>query len=415
MAEFIGILRDIRDVKYPEIVQMRDEVIVNGTALRDDINEAKPLMIDVLNNIDEVKNIKDIILNAKTQIDDNANSVAEILVFSRTSESNVISISNHIDTINTLINSNLISINQSITAANILKHDVDASTLGASDVNAFLMSTITKADNAQNALDLKVQQNLLALNDIVNDNVMTLESKAQSAGDMIDLKIAMAVQARNDLSIIEQSVLLATGAADKAQLAYEQVDNIKTLVDEAIDEADLKITNLNETLTTAQSINDTTSSLTQTATALKDALQSTYEQTQQFVVDFEQALSNANALDLLVTVDQAKNQADRLDVVIPVAQNLSANTDAAVTMASNLNSIITLGNTLLNAMQDENAKASTFMTEIDQLINDAVTTQVEQTIISVADAKIEEITQITTSNNEAISVIIDADISLLDA
>jgi hypothetical protein len=101
--------------------------------------------------------------------------------------------------------------------------------------------------------------------------------------------------------------------------------------------------------------------------------------------------------------------------VIPVAQNLSANTDAAVTMASNLSSIITLGNTLLNAMQDENAKASTFMTEIDQLINDAVTTQVEQTIISVADAKIEEITQITTSNNEAISVIIDADISLLDA
>lgn len=413
MAEFIGLLRDIRDVKYPEIVAKHNEVITKSEALIIEIAESEALLNTAIAGAQQVASDKEEVRELSNLVGNNTVAVTAMKAAIDTAHSDILIKERSVSDAYAGLLSNLTSINQSIAAANVIKHDLEASTLAAADVNYYLMSTITKADNAQNALDLKVQQNLVALNDIVNDNVMTIETKAQAAGDMIDLKIAMAQAARNELSTIEQSVVLASAAADKAQLAYEQVSDIKVLVDGVIDNAEAQATALSEATHQGNLVYLSLQTQTNSAVSATHALEAAIINAAAPTIALNQAIAEWNVIDLQTLNEVAHAEADRLQAIIPIAQTLSAETQAAITAAYDVSAATNLGNTLLNALQAENALANSYIASIDAAINSAVEAKVAEVIEVVADAKIEEITAVAITNQEAIDGIIEADITAL--
>lgn len=413
MAEFIAILRDIRDVKYPEIIAKHSEVITRGDALVQEMNDSEALMRDVISKAAQVAQDTSEVRELSSLTGTNTAAVSTMKAAIDQSKIDIgIKEQSVKDTYAGLL-ANLTSINQSISAANVIKHDMESSTLAAADVNYYLMSTITKADNAQNALDLKVQQNLVALNDILNDNVYSLEAKAQAAGDMIDLKIAMAYEARNSLSLIEQSVIIASASADKAALAYENIKDTKELIDTVMSDAAAMTATLgdlvDQSAPAVQALNDASTAADTSKTLIDESIiiaQSVYG-------NLNLSISEAQALGMNTLVQEATAQADRLEVVIPVAQNLSAETEAAVTAAQNVSQATTLGNTLLNALEGANTQANEYIATIDDAIANGVDAKIEEIIGVVADAKIAEIIAVAISNQEAIDGIADADISAL--
>jgi hypothetical protein len=401
-----------------KIVPIADDILVSAQTIQDSV-----LALEAISNDVEAKHRDILIIETKVDAVD-----SKIDGFDSTYYAKKLNIENIFDAIkvnesallsdlsegNATLASGIVSINQSISAANVIKHDLDAGTLASADVNAYLMSTIGRADNAQNALDLKVQQNLLALDDIANDNIITIEAKAQSAGNMIDLKIAMAVEARNSLSTIENSVLIAAASADKAALAYEQVSDLKALVDGVIDEATYKATALNEAIHQGNLITLDIGSKSVIATQSAGILNSAISSAAAPTAALNNAISQWNVLDLNTLNDVARAEYNRLVQVIPVAQNLSAETSAAVSASQNISAATNIGNVLLNALEATNTQANGYISSLDSIISNTVDAKVEAVIGTVADAKIAEITAVAIANQEAIDGINDADISMLE-
>ena len=414
MDKFTDLLRDIRDVKYPDIVIKHNEVITKSETLIIEIEQNEELLNAAISGAQQVASSKEEVQDLYDLVESNTVSVTAMKDSIDTAHADIIIKDRSVSDAYAGLLSNLTSINQSIAAANVLKHDIESSTLAAADVNYYLMSTITKADNAQNALDLKVQQNLVALNDIVNDNVMTLETKAQAAGDMIDLKIAMAQAARNELSTIEQSVLIATASADKAALAYEQVSDIKTLVDGVIDNAEAQATALSEATHQGNLIYLSLQTQTNSAVSANHALEATISNAAAPTIALNEAIAEWNVIDLPTLNEVAHAEADRLQAIIPIAQTLSAETSAAVSAAQNISAATNIGNVLLNALEATNTQANVYISSLDSIISNTVDAKVEAVIGTVADAKIEEITAVAIANQEAIDGINDADISMLE-
>jgi hypothetical protein len=430
VADFIGLLRDIRDVKYPEIVAKHNEVITKSEALIIEIAESEALLNTAIAGAQQVASDKEEVRELSNLVGNNTVAVTAMKTAIDVTHADVLIKERSVNDAYTGLLSNLTSINQSIAAANVIKHDLEASTLAAADVNYYLMSTITKADNAQNALDLKVQQNLVALNDIVNDNVMTLETKAQAAGDMIDLKIAMAVQARNDLSIIEQSVLIATASADKAALAYENIKDTKALIDAVMSDAESLAQTLGDLSAQATPLSEMLNGASTAADASKIAIDASIVTAQGQYDALQVIIAQATALGMEALVAEATEQASRLEVVIPVAQNLSAETEAAITAAQNVSQATTLGNTLLNLINTSNTQASEYINTINATLATTVEQKVDEVLETVVSAKIDQIadtgntllSQLDTASTEAQALIdaiytsaADADISALEA
>lgn len=312
------------------------------------------------------------------------------------------------------IDDKLVDLNSSVNAAIVLKHDMEAAAVAANDINSLLISTIGNAGNAQVALDYKVAENKNALDDIANDAIILLEQKANNAGNLIDLKIAMANEARNSLSVIEQSVTLAQTAASNAQTAAATAKNATDIINTVLSETDEKIEILVSTLesinialpqietkaTTAFEINTTLNTTMSSASSANSSLSQNI-----------QIFSNLNVQEL---TNEAKNQADRLASTVPAAQNLSANTEAAVIANTNLLQLITLGNTLKNSLSAENAAASAYLEQVTALINETVVAKVNEVIATVADEKIAFMVQVASENEEALNSISDVDISGLE-